>query len=80
MNGIPRVVFSETLNETTCPTTRIARGELAAEIAAIKEEPGPDAFDSDFPADVPHIRWVITQSRRAQVGGWIDRFCDATRT
>lgn len=38
------------------------------------------AFDSDFPADVPHIRWVITQSRRAQVGGWIDRFCDATRT
>jgi hypothetical protein len=38
------------------------------------------AFASDFPADVPHIRWVIIQSRRAQVGGWIDRFCDATRT
>lgn len=26
------------------PTTRIARGDLAAEIAAIKDEPGPDVM------------------------------------
>src|SRR6266496_2632691 len=44
MNDIPKVVFSETLNEATWPTTRIARGELAAEIAATKEEPGPDVI------------------------------------
>lgn len=44
MNDIPKVVFSKTLNEASWPVTRIARGNLAAEIAALKEEPGPDVI------------------------------------
>jgi dihydrofolate reductase len=46
MNDIPKIVFSKTLrdSEATWPTTRIARGDLATEIAAIKEEPGPDVI------------------------------------
>src|SRR6266496_1751013 len=44
MNDIPKVVFSTTLSEASWPVTRIARGDLAAEIAALKEEPGPDVI------------------------------------
>jgi dihydrofolate reductase len=44
MNDIPKIVFSRTLREGSWPTTRIARGDLAAEIAAIKDEPGPDVM------------------------------------
>ena len=44
MNDIPKVVFSRTLSEASWPTTRIARGDLAAEITAIKDEPGPDVM------------------------------------
>jgi dihydrofolate reductase len=44
MNDIPKVVFSKTLDQGSWPTTRIARGDLAAEIAAIKNEPGPDVI------------------------------------
>jgi dihydrofolate reductase len=46
MNDIPKVVFSTTLSdaEATWPVTRVARGDLAAEIAAIKGEPGPDVI------------------------------------
>ena len=46
MNNIPKVVFSRTLADAdaTWPTTRVARGDLDAEIAAIKEEPGPDVI------------------------------------
>jgi dihydrofolate reductase len=44
MNDIPKVVFSRTLREGSWPVTRIARGDLAAEIAAIKDEPGPDVM------------------------------------
>jgi dihydrofolate reductase len=46
MNDIPKVVFSKSLsdNEATWPTTRVARGDLATEIAAIKNEPGPDVI------------------------------------
>ena len=42
MNDIPKIVFSRTLTEASWRTTRIARGDLAAEIAALKEEPGGD--------------------------------------
>jgi dihydrofolate reductase len=44
MNNIPKVVFSKTLGdgEATWPVTRVARGDLATEIAAIKAESGPD--------------------------------------
>jgi dihydrofolate reductase len=46
MNDIPKVVFSTSLSddEATWPTTRVARGDLATEIAAIKEEEGPDVI------------------------------------
>jgi dihydrofolate reductase len=46
MNDVPKIVFSQTLDdrEATWPSTRIARGELATEIAAIKHEPGPDVI------------------------------------
>src|SRR2546430_8267050 len=42
MNDIPKVVFSKTLSdaEASWPETRVARGELTTEIAAIKAEPG----------------------------------------
>lgn len=44
MNTIPKIVFSATLSDdqATWPVTRVARGDLAADIAAIKSEPGPD--------------------------------------
>lgn len=46
MNDIPKVVFSKTLTdaEASWPRTRVARGDLDAEIAAIKAEPGPDVI------------------------------------
>jgi dihydrofolate reductase len=46
MNDIPKVVFSRTLSdaEATWPVTRVARGDLATEIAAIKAEPGADVI------------------------------------
>jgi dihydrofolate reductase len=44
MNDIPKIVFSKTLGQGSWPTTRIASGDLAAEIAAIKDEPGPDVM------------------------------------
>ena len=42
MNDIPKIVFSKTLtdDEAAWPVTRVARGDLAAEISAIKAEPG----------------------------------------
>src|SRR5919112_5340977 len=46
MNDIPKVVFSKTLSnaEATWPVTRVARGDLATEIAIIRSEPGPDVI------------------------------------
>ena len=44
MNDILKIVFSRTLSQATWPTTRIARGELATEIAALKAESGPDVL------------------------------------
>jgi Dihydrofolate reductase len=46
MNDIPKVVFSKTLSDAkaTWPDTRVARGELATEIAAIKAERGPEVI------------------------------------
>lgn len=43
MNEIPKVVFSRTLQSADdWPETRIAAGDTAAEIAALKAEPGKD--------------------------------------
>jgi dihydrofolate reductase len=46
MNDIPKVVFSKTLSDAEAgwPETRVARGELTSEIAAIKAETGPDVI------------------------------------
>jgi dihydrofolate reductase len=46
MNDIPKVVFSKTLSdaEASWPVTRVARGDLATEIATIKDEPGADVI------------------------------------
>ena len=46
MNDIPKIVFSKTLDDddASWPTSRVARGELPTEIAAIKAEPGPDVI------------------------------------
>jgi dihydrofolate reductase len=40
MNSLPKVVFSRTLPSADWPGTRIARGDLAGEIAALRSEPG----------------------------------------
>jgi dihydrofolate reductase len=40
MNNLPKVVFSRTLPTAGWPGSRIARGDLAEEIAALKGDPG----------------------------------------
>jgi dihydrofolate reductase len=42
INEIPKVVFSKTLQHADWPESRIARGDLAEEIANLKREPGND--------------------------------------
>lgn len=42
MNEIPKVVFSHTLERAEWAESRIARGDLAEEIATLKLEPGKD--------------------------------------
>jgi dihydrofolate reductase len=44
MNEIPKVVFSRTLERAEWADSRIARGDLAEEIAELKREPGKDMF------------------------------------
>jgi dihydrofolate reductase len=40
MNSLPKVVFSKTLSAAGWPGSRIARGDLAEEIAALKSQSG----------------------------------------
>ena len=40
MNTVPKVVFSATLDAADWPDSRIARGDLAEEIGALKRQPG----------------------------------------
>jgi dihydrofolate reductase len=40
MNEIPKVVFSKTLTKAAWPESRIASGDLAADIDRLKREPG----------------------------------------
>jgi dihydrofolate reductase len=42
MNKIPKVVFSQSLERADWADSRIARGDLAEEIATLKSEPGKD--------------------------------------
>jgi dihydrofolate reductase len=65
MNDIPKIVFSGTLRQASWPATRIARGDLAAEIAAIKDEPGPDV--------IAHGGASFAAALAAQ--GLIDEYC-----
>ena len=65
MNDIPKVVFSKTLSQAPWLTTRIARGDLEAEIAALKQEPGPDV--------IAHGGATFAAALAAQ--GLIDEYC-----
>jgi dihydrofolate reductase len=72
MNDIPKVVFSKTLSEASWPVSRIARGEMAAEIAALKEEAGPDviAWGGTTPGNrVRGTRSTPTTGRLSSRGG-----------
>ena len=40
MNQLPKVVFSRTLDRASWNNTRLVKGELAAEIRKMKQEPG----------------------------------------
>ena len=42
MNSLSKVVFSKTLEKVDWSNTRLVRGEVAAEIARLKKEPGLD--------------------------------------
>jgi dihydrofolate reductase len=42
MNDLPKVVFSRTLERADWNGSRVARGELAEEIGALRDEPGGD--------------------------------------
>jgi dihydrofolate reductase len=42
MNDLPKVVFSKTLESAGWNSSRVARGDLAEEISALRREPGGD--------------------------------------
>ena len=42
MNSIPKVVFSRTLDKASWNNTTLVKGDLAAEVRKMKNEPGPD--------------------------------------
>ena len=42
MNSLPKVVFSRTLDKASWNNTRLVKGDLAAEIRKMKQEPGTD--------------------------------------
>ena len=42
MNALPKVVFSRTLDEPSWQNTRLIKGDIAAEVRRLKQEPGPD--------------------------------------
>lgn len=41
MNNLPKVVFSRTLGKTSWKNTKLVKGDVAAEIRKMKQEPGP---------------------------------------
>ena len=42
MNGLPKVVFSRTMDEATWSNTTLLKGDLADEVKKLKSEPGDD--------------------------------------
>jgi hypothetical protein len=70
MNELPKVVFSKTLERADWPDSRIARGDLADEIATLTHEAGGDI-----------IAWggaTFLQSLRASVW-WMNTAWSSTR-
>lgn len=41
MNSLPKVVFSRTLDKASWNNTKLVKGDLAAEVRKMKQEPGP---------------------------------------
>jgi dihydrofolate reductase len=41
MNSLPKVVFSRTLEKPAWNNTRLVKGDIAAAVRKMKEEPGP---------------------------------------
>ena len=42
MNDLPKVVFSRTMDHPLWNNTRLVKGDIAAEVRKLKNEPGPD--------------------------------------
>lgn len=42
MNNLPKVVFSRTLSTPSWKNTKVVKGDIAAEVRKMKNEPGPD--------------------------------------
>jgi dihydrofolate reductase len=42
MNALPKVVFSRTMEHPSWSNTRLVKGDIAAEVRKMKDEPGPD--------------------------------------
>jgi dihydrofolate reductase len=42
MNNLPKVVFSRTMDKAAWNNTKLVKGDLAAEVRRMKQEPGPD--------------------------------------
>jgi dihydrofolate reductase len=42
MNEMPKIVISRTLREAAWPNTAIVKGDIGAEMRALKQQPGPD--------------------------------------
>ncbi len=65
MNGLPKVVFSKTLERTEWSNTRVAGGDIGEEIDKVKREPGKDAIvmgSSDLAASLSE-RGLIDEYR-----------------
>jgi len=44
MNDLPKIVFSRTLSSAAWQNTRLVKGDIAEEVAKLKQEPGKDLF------------------------------------
>ncbi len=50
MNEIPKVVFSKTLRQADWAQSRVANGDVAEEIARLKQEAGKDCWSTAAPS------------------------------
>lgn len=56
MNNLPKVVFSRTLDKASWSNTRLVKGDLAAEVRKMKQEPGEDMAILEAAALCPNWR------------------------